>query len=318
MRKYRTVPILVVVLIAAMLLPASTGAQEKTLRFILIPKLVHPWYQDVFNGAEDMSKFLEKAVGVKIKVENYAPPTANVVEHNKKIEAAIAAKPDGLGIACLDEGSNTRVIDEGIKAGIKVVTFDVDCPRSKRIGFAGGANYVADGAVMMEELAREMKYEGEIGLLIGSPTAPNHQLRTKGVRQVLAKYPKIKLAAEAADNDDLEKAIRLAEGMIAAHPNLKGMIGVNASAPIGLCKAIQSAKKTGKILLVGEEDLPDMLNCVRDGVAFGTLVQRVRQIGWWTVWNLWNLNQGKVIPQILDTGTFMIYKKDLETYTSRK
>lgn len=293
---------------------AGTQAAAKTLHFIFVPKLVHPWYNDVRDGAEEAAKFLEKATGTKIVIEFVAPPQADPVLHAQVIESAIAKKPDGLAIAVLDESTNTPQINEAIKRGIKTICFDVDAPKSKRIAFVGRNDYVADGAAMAEQLVREIGGKGEVAILIGSPTAPNHQLRWKGAREAFAKYPDVKVVAEEIDNDQLETAVKVASSIIAAHPNLKGMIGVNATAPIGIGRAIAEAGKVGKIKLVGEEDLPEMIEQVKKGIASATLVQRVKQIGWWSTVYLWALNEGKIVPEITDTGTFMVFPKDLAVY----
>lgn len=299
--------------------PHGFGAEKKKYTFVFIPKLVHPWYQDVLNGANEAAELLNSTGKSEVKIEWSAPNVADPAQQVKMIEAAIAKKPDAISIAALDSDSVIPVINQGIDMGIAMTCFDVDAPKSKRLFYAGRWDCTPDGAKMAELLAEQINDEGEVAVLLGSPTALNHQQRNNGFKAVMKKYPKIKIVAEAYDNDDLEKAIQLARGFIAAHPNLKGMFGGNATAPIGICKAIVEAGKVGKIAVPGEEDLPEMIEMVEKGVAKATLVQRVHQIGFWMTMELWYyLDRGHKPPDILDTGTFWVYKKDLDVYRGWK
>jgi ribose transport system substrate-binding protein len=298
---------------------ASFGVEKKRYHFILIPKLVHPWYQDVLNGANEAAELINSTGKYDVRIEWNAPTVCDPAVQVKTIEAAIAKRPDGISIAAVDSDAVIPVIDKGIDMGICMTCFDVDAPKSKRLFYAGRWDCTPDGAKMGEFLAKEINYEGEVAMLLGTPTALNHQQRNAGFRQVIAKYPKIKIVAEAYDNDDLERAVSLTRGMIAAHPNLKGIFGGNATAPIGICKAIEEAGKVGQIAVPGEEDLPEMIEMVEKGVTKATLVQRVHQEGFWIVMEMWYyLDRGHRPPQIFDTATFWVYKKDLDVYTQWK
>lgn len=296
----------------------GVGFAKQRLHFIFIPKLVHPWYQDVIDGIKKAEEILEKTGDYDIEVEWSAAPEADVVQQVRKIESAIARKPDGLAVAVLDPGANVPVIKDALEQGIITICFDTDAPESGRIGFVGRVDYIADGKEMGEILAKAVNYEGEIGILIGSPTAPNHKARVIGFKEVMATYPKIKIVSELTDNDDLEKAVRLTEGMLAARPNLKGIYGCNATAPIGAARAVKDAGKAGKVIVVGMDDLPEMVDYVRDGTVLAMSVQRVKEIGFWSTIYLWALNTGHYISDKHDTGSFVVYQKDLDVYTQWK
>ncbi|WP_427365448.1 substrate-binding domain-containing protein [Candidatus Caldatribacterium saccharofermentans] len=307
------------VAVLLVLLVGAVFAQEKQkLYFIFVPKLVHPWYEDVIDGIKKAESLLEATGMYDIEWEWLAPQEADVVEHVRKIETAISKKPNGLAVAVLDPGSDVPAIQEALKMGIPTICFDTDAPESGRIGFVGRVDYIADGKEMAEILAKAINYEGEVGILIGSPTAPNHRDRVAGFKEALSKYPNIKIVAELADNDDLEKAIRLTESMLAAHPNLKGIYGCNATAPIGAARAVKDAGKSGQVIVVGMDDLPEMVEFVRDGTVLAMSVQRVKEIGFWSTIYLWALNTGHHIPDKHDTGSFVVYKEDLDVYTQWK
>lgn len=307
--------LLVFVLVTALSSPLF--AAEKKLRFVFIPKVVHPWYDTVIEGAKEFATFISKCGDQEVIIDYIAPPEADVVLHNNTIERAIATKPDGLAVAILDAATNAPLLKTAMKQGIFTIIYDSVPPEEGMKITAVGCDYVEQGAQMAAELAKIMEFKGKVGILIGAPTAPNHQLRVEGVKQVFAKYPDMKIVAEGVDNDSIEEAQKAAAAIIAAHPEINGMIGVNAAAPIGIGIAIREAGKKDKIKFVGEEDLPEMLKLVEEGIASSTSVQRTRQIGWASALCLWLGVNGRMVPENINTGTFLVYPNELETYKSK-
>ncbi len=54
----------------------------KDLTFVILPKCVHPWFDEVNKGAQKQAEALSKQLGVKVKVDYRAPETADVAEQN--------------------------------------------------------------------------------------------------------------------------------------------------------------------------------------------------------------------------------------------
>ncbi|MCD8139602.1 MAG: hypothetical protein LUE17_07470, partial [Planctomycetaceae bacterium] len=71
---------------------------DKPLNFVFIPKLIHPWYDTVRQGAEYAAAEFKQA-GITVTVRFDPPPVADLNEHIKKIESAISSRPDGIAVA---------------------------------------------------------------------------------------------------------------------------------------------------------------------------------------------------------------------------
>ena len=54
--------------------------------------------------------------------------------------------------------------------------------------------------------------------MVGSLAAPNHVNRVKGFKEAIAKYKDISVAFEAADNDDIQKAMDMTENALRLTP----------------------------------------------------------------------------------------------------
>ena len=124
--------------------------------------------------------------------------------------------------------TDTQVINDGIAAGLNVITFDTDAPNSKRLMYVGHNGDYDDGFKSGEVMAKKIGGKGSVGILIGSLAAPNHVNRVKGFKDAIAKYKDITVAFEAADNDDIQKAMDMTESALQAHPDVKGIYANNA------------------------------------------------------------------------------------------
>jgi ribose transport system substrate-binding protein len=292
--------------------PASVGAAEtdhQKLIFIYIPKLVHPWYEEVKRGVEYGIQEVKKE-GIDVEYIWDAPAQADVDEENKKIEAAISRKPDGLCVSCLDPATNAQVLDEAIKAGLNVLTFNAT--GGPKYPFVGRHDDVADGYDLAKYLAGKMGRKGKVAILSGSPTAPEHVGRVEGFKKALAEYRDIKIVFQEPDNDDLGEAVSRAETALEAHPDLNGILCCNASNPIGAARAVKKAGKAGKILIAGMDNLPETLALVKEGVILVTKVQRQWDIGYWNLRYLVAMNKGQTIPRDHDTGASMVTAETLK------
>jgi ribose transport system substrate-binding protein len=252
--------------------------------------------------------------GIEVKYDWDAPAQADVVQHTQRIESAIGKNPDAIFVSCLDVAADTPLIEEAAKNSIPVIGFDTPCPGAPLTAFVGHEDYIADGASLAEVLAAELNYEGEIAILMGSPGAENHKQRVEGFKKAMEAYPNIKIVAEEYDNDDLERAVNLTASMLQAHPNLVGVFGANASAPVGAGQAIVEAGKKGQVVLVGMDDLPEMVGYIKDGTAKAMSVQKVSAIGYWTIRYAVALQNGHTLPKVNDTGSKVVTVEQVDSY----
>lgn len=275
---------------------------------VFIPKVIHPWYEVVKAGSMFAAQELKKR-GIDVDVQWDQPPQADVSDQNQRIESNIGKHPDGLVVACLDQATNNQILDEAVKAGVNVLTFNSFC--AERFPFVGQKDSYQDGYDLAEYLAKQIGDKGNVGILSGSLTATDHIHRIQGFKAAMAKHPNIKIVFEQPDNDDLDKAVQLTENALQAHPDLVGIFGCNASNPIGAARAVQNAGLAGKVKIVGLDDLPETIQFIKDGVITATMAQRQWDQGYWAVVYAVAKNEGHTIPMDHETGSRMITRANL-------
>lgn len=275
----------------------------KKQTIVFIPKVIHPWYEVVRAGSLAAAEEFKKS-GIDVDVQWDQPPQADVADHNQRIETNISKHPDALVVSCLDPATNVQILDEAVKAGINVITFNSYC--AERFPFVGQRDSYQDGFDLAEFLAKQVGDKGNVGILSGSLTAQDHIRRIQGFKAALAKHPDIKIVFEQPDNDDLDKAVQLTENALQAHPDLVGLFGCNASNPIGAARAVQNAGLAGKVKIVGLDDLPETIQFVKDGVITAVMAQRQWEQGYWAVRYAVEKNMGHTIPMDHETGSRII------------
>lgn len=304
-------------LIAASLsLPQLAAAQDQAdlitpiegeLTFVFIPKVIHPWYDVVREGGQFAVDELAKE-GITINMIWDQPPQADVADQNQRIEANIGRAPDGLAVACLDQATNTQLLREAKGAGLNVYTFNSFC--DPEFPFVGQKDSYGDGYDLGKYLAEHLDGKGKVGILAGSLTATDHVERIKGFKDALKDYPDMEIVFEQPDNDVLEEAVTLTENALQAHPDMAGLFGSNASNPIGAARAVKNAGLSGKVAIVGMDDLPEAVEFVCDGTITALKAQRQWDIGYWAVKYMVAMNQNHTYPMDHNTGSRFITKDD--------
>ena len=230
--------------------PAADAPAAEKCTIVMIPKLVHEFYNLFLDGANQAVAELA-AEGKEVEVIWSAPTTADVVEQTEKLEAALAMNPDYIVISVIDGESCRPLLEQAKAAGIKVINADTTYENTVADAFVGcslEAQYES-GKMHADQLVKMIgKDEGTMAMLVGSPDAENHIQFSNGFRDRMAEaYPGYKIVTEQADNDNKEKATELTEAILAQYPDIDGIYGGNGSAGVGAAVALEAAVKAGQI-----------------------------------------------------------------------
>ncbi|MFV0358520.1 substrate-binding domain-containing protein [Tropicimonas sp.] len=302
---------------AAVALPAMVPAQDMpgmtkkdSYRFVVIPKVVHPWFDLVNDGAKQAAAVIEAQTGSKVQIDYSAPQQADVVQQNQIIESSIATRPDGIAIDLLDASGNRASLEEALGQGIPVTIFDSVPPEGMDLTSIGN-DFCEQAEIAAHRLAELLGGEGEVAIMMGVPTAPNHAIRAECHQKTFDSYPDITVVATGIDNDSIETAQKQAAAIMQANPNLKGWVACDAAGPIGIGQAIQEAGKVGEVLLVGLDNLAEMKQLIRDGVADSSSSTKPEMQGYWSVMAMWQQAVGIEAPKYFDTGIAVLTRDNV-------
>jgi len=284
----------------------------RELRFIIIPKVAHPWFDEVHKGARAQAEVLSRELGVEIVVDYMPPSIADVVEQNAMLEKAARSRPSGIAVDPVDAVGHMTAINRIRDQGIPMVLFDSPSPDASMTSI--GNNFAQQGIIAAERLVKLLGGAGKVALMQGYPTAPNHKERYEAQMAVLRKHPRITVVDGGTDNDDIETARQQASTVLEAHPDLSGYLCCDASGSIGIATAIKKAGRAGKVKVVSMDGIKLILDAIKEGVIESSSATIPKMQGSMSVLMLWQASLGVQMPQAVDTGIDLITQDDVDIY----
>ncbi len=132
---------------------------------------------------------------------------------------------------------------------------------------------VAAGAQEMQMMADRLGGRGNIVVLQG-PLGQSGELdRTKGIQNVLAKNPGMKVLAMDTANWKRDEAVNKMKNWISSFgPQVDGVVSQNDDMGLGALQALKESGRTG-VPIVGIDGIEDGLNAVKSGEFIGTSLQ---------------------------------------------
>ena len=282
------------------------------LRFLIVPKVAHPWFDEVHIGAQAQADILSTQLGVDVVVDYMPPRHADRAEQNALLEQAIENRPTGIAIDPVDAVGNIDAIRHVRELGIPLILFD---SLSSDPGITSVVNdFSQQGAIAAERLAMLIGHTGKVAVMRGVPAAPNHRQRYDAQIAVLGRYPGITVVDGGVDNDDIDAAIEQASAVLSRHPDLRGYLCCDASAPIGIAAAIRKGGKAGKVKVVGIDGIRPILEAIKEGLIDSSAATIPRMQGSMSILMLWQASLGVRIPQVIDTGIEVITQDNVDGY----
>jgi ribose transport system substrate-binding protein len=289
--------------------PGAPAAAQR-LRFAVIPKALEI---PVFNFAKIGAERQAKEYG-NVDILWNAPVNADQLKQKEILESAITQKVDGIAISALNGDFLTETINKAVEAGIPVVTWDSDAPKSKRAAFYG-VDDLASGRIMGEETVRLLNGKGKVAI-ITSYGATNLQRRLDGIKESLAKAPGIQLVEVF---DIKEDAVRCAELMATGtkrYPDLAAWLSTGGW-PIFTRNATSVVDPT-KTKVISFDTIQPGLDLLREGKV--TVLVGQKYFGWGSeaVKLLYDMKHGKApSATIIDSGVDVVTKENVEDYAAK-
>ena len=300
------------VMAATMIGGALTAHAAEDLTFVIVPKCVHAWFDEVNKGAVKQAETLSEQLGVEVKIDYRAPQNADVAEQNTTLEQAAATHPDGIALDPVDYEGSKAVIEEIQAQGIPVILFDAPSPEGSGLTSVGN-DFSEQAKLAADKLAEIIGGKGKVAVMQGFPSAPNHAERYEAHLAALAEYPDIEVVDGGIDNDNVETAQEQAAAVLAGNPDLVGYLNCDACGS-GVAAAIEEAGKAGQVKFVSMDNLIEILDYVKSGTITATSSTIPQMQGSMAVLMMWQASLGVEIPAKVDTGIAYIDETNIDEW----
>ena len=233
---------------------------------------------EFFRTMEDGAKAHQKAHAADYTlVSNGIKNETDTAAQIKMVEQMIAQKVDALVIAPADSKALVPVLKMAVDKGVRVVNIDnrLDADALKEKGlvipFVGPDNRV--GAKLVGDyLAKQLKAGDKVAIIEGVSTTTNAQQRTAGFKDAMD-ASKMNVVGVQSGQWEIAQGNTVAAGMLREHPDLKALMAGNDSMALGAVAAVKAAGKTGKVLVVGYDNIQAIHPMLKDGRVLATADQ---------------------------------------------
>ncbi len=241
---------------------------------LVMKSLANEFFQTMEDGAKayqkaNAGKFTLIANGIKDETDT----TAQI----QLVEQIILQHVDAIVIAPADSKALVPVLKRAIDKGILVVNIDnqLDTPalaeKGIKVPFVGPDNR-AGARLVGDYLAKHLKSGDKVGILEGVSSTFNAQQRTLGFQDAM-KAGGMQVVGVQSGQWEMDKANTVAAAMLREHPDVKALLCGNDNMALGAVAAVKSAGQTGKVQVIGYDDISAVKPMLADGRMLATVNQ---------------------------------------------
>ncbi len=223
-----------------------------------------------------MQKLFSRNADVKLVISDAQQDNSKQIA---QVETFIRQKPDLLIVAPNERAALTAVMGQAMEAGIPVICLERDVLRPNYTTYVHSDNRAIGrmaGEFIVDHLTKKYgKPKGTVVALRGLLGVEAEIKRDSGAKEVLAKYPDIKLVAEpVADWIQAKAKDRMTE-VLRVQPHIDVVYGHNDPMAIGAYLAAKELGREQEMIFVGVDGLNGPAGGIRkvmDGVLAATFV----------------------------------------------
>lgn len=254
----------------------------------------------------------------KVQVDIKMPPNGTTGEQNEILENLASQGYDAIAVSAIAPSDQVPVLDK-VAAKSKLITFDSDSPKSKRLLYIGTNNYEA-GKTLGAEIIKLLPEGGKMAVFVGTLSADNAKQRLAGIEEAI-KGHKIEIVDKREDNTDRAKARSNVEDIVNAHSDLNLVAGLYSYNGPAIHAALEALGKKGQIKAAVFDEEDGTLDGIAAGTIAVTVVQKPFEFGYQSAkWMHELATKGdaamKTIPknQVVDTGVTIIDKNSVAEF----
>ncbi len=288
----------------------SGSETAKTLRIAVIPKgTTHEFWKSIHAGAVRA----EHELGVKV-IWKGPQKEDDRAQQITVVEDFISSGVDGIVLAPLDDRALMRPVQDALREKIPVVIIDSALQGSDYVSYVATDNYKG-GVLAARRLGELLKGKGRIFLIRYQEGSASTVQREAGFFDTVTKeFPGIVLLVkDQYAGATTETAYQLAENLISRFPDVEGVFAPNESSTFGTLRALQESRLAGKVVFVGFDSSPKLVQGLRDGDIQGLVIQNPAKMGYLGVKTIVAHLRGEPVDKIIDTGVVLATKDNMES-----
>jgi simple sugar transport system substrate-binding protein len=209
----------------------------------------HPWFNRMRTGIEKFSKDTGHNTFL------LGPPHTTLTDQKLEeqvIKQVLAQKVDAICVVVFFPQFLEMLLNQARRNGVVVITHEAPNLRNTDYDIEAFDN-TAYGERLVDYLAELMGKQGRYAVFLESLMTKSHsEWATGAINRQIAQYPDLKLVkGKIEHHDDETVGYAATKELLAAHPNLKGILGLGGPSVVGAAKAVDEAGLSGTVKIVG-------------------------------------------------------------------
>ena len=274
-------------------------------------------YHDVSN---EFAPFIKS--GVEQAAEEFGvdatlvgPVSADAEAQINELETLIEKGVDGLAISSASTDALAPFINRVLDMGIPVVTFNSPNPSANDLAYFG-QDMVLAGYTAGKELAERMGGKGNVLITTLDAGAQWSIDRQTGAKNAFAEYPDINVQAVINCGTEPQEIYSAIENAMLTYPDTNGVVSTDCCthSPVGMY--LQRNDMVGKVMIIGFDLIPDVLQLVKEGVEEATFDAAPARQSYESVKQLINFLNGEKICDY-DTGLQVVDINNVDEFMNQ-
>jgi ribose transport system substrate-binding protein len=228
------------------------------------------------------------------------------------VEDFVSRGVAGIVLAPLDDKALCRPVRDAVREKIPVVIIDSGLQGSDYISYVATDNYKG-GVLGAQRLVELLQGQGKVFLIRYQEGSASTTEREQGFLDILkTEAPAISiLVQDQYAGSTTESAYQLAENLLSRFPDVNGVFCPNESSTFGMLRALQETGLAGKVVFVGFDSSPKLVQGLADGHIHGLVLQNPMKIGYLGVKQMVLHLRGQAIESRVDTGVYLVTRENM-------
>jgi len=290
--------------------PQQAATKQKVAVCLLPKKKGLPYFSSCADGARRAAEELGDVELIYDGPTDGSPEKAAAM-----IEQWTLQGVDVIAVSPNDPDVLAPAMKAARSKGIHVITWDADADAATREFFVNQATYEQIGQALVDTMAKSLGGEapqGEVAIVTATLTAYNQNQWIKHMKERLKAYPNMTLVAIKPSEEDQKLAFQVAQDLMKAYPNLKGLFGISSVAFPGAAEAVRQAGKGGQVHVIGLSTPNNMRDYVMDGTVPAVILWNTLDLGYLTAYAAEALATGKLEPGATSLSAGRLGQKKVE------
>jgi ribose transport system substrate-binding protein len=257
---------------------------------------------------------VKKAIAAGITVVNFDVKLDDKALAKAGLKDLVFVGPDNREGAYLAGQALAKKLGKGGKVFIIEGNPGADNAQMRKAGlkdlvFVGPDN--REGAYLAgQALAKKLGKGGKVFIIEGNPGADNAQMRKAGFDKAAAEAG-LKVLVSRTAHWETEEANTLVTNLLTKYPEVQGIMAANDSMALGVVKALDAAGRSGKVLVVGFDNIPAIQKLVKEGKVLATIDQFGPDMASNCIKTGFRMKKGEKLHGWMKTPVKLITAKDL-------